>query len=156
MIKKRDTALRVVLSSLKLLGLLILLFIVFIMIYFSFLISRYATIRYNLFLTRDPQPIDTSGNGGHLIPSTAEFVDNLKAGDILIFSKRNPSISSKIISGFCKTCFYHIGIVVNYNDVKCLLHFIDDRLRSNFFEPTFVCDDGFRGMSVSRIDVILP
>lgn len=56
-----------------------------------------------------------------------DIMSDMSEGDIVFFSCQPDSdIVTKMCAVYCRSCFYHVGIVVVLGDgVKCLLHFVD-------------------------------
>jgi hypothetical protein len=130
---------------------ILMLLIMLILIGSAVCIIRYTMIREGLIKTMKPT----------IIVDADAFIDkDLRVGDIVVFSKRDPGIISKVVGGFLGACFYHIAIVVRSreeSDPKLyFMHFLDSIARGKFFEPIFVCNDNLDSVSISDIQVVLP
>ena len=128
-----------------------MLLIMLILIWSAVCILRYTMLRERLIKTMNPTVI---------VDADAFIANDLRVGDIVVFSKGDPGIISKVVGGFLGTCFYHIAIVVRSrkeSDPKLyFMHFVDSIARGKFFEPSFVCNDNMDSVSLSDIQVVLP
>lgn len=97
-------------------------------------------------------------------PITREdLLETLADGDIVFFScqEDGTDIVTKSSAVYCKTCFYHVGIVVSgeaqeLNSIprKFILHVVDPWTTA-FYEPLRICPQDGSSLCVSSLETML-